>query len=228
VSEAAGAAIRAGAALGAIADAKRGGEQHARDELGADILRKVERAAKRKREADTDTDHDHAIERAARLGLLHREIATAAQVTHGTVRAIVTRAETNTATPQPAADKRSDGEPGDQPLAEALAARPRRTTPAQVGSWQPPYSAMRVARYARTLDREWVPVGTFRRMEVDLWCPQCEEQVLDARTYTVGQQQRATCPQCHAELVRHRHVEDNTWKVEKSPPLADEELGGGD
>jgi hypothetical protein len=61
-------------------------------------------------------------------------------------------------------------------------------------------------------------------MEVDLWCPQCEEQVLDARTYTVGQQQHATCPQCHAELVRHPHVEDNTWKVEKSPPLADEEL----
>src|SRR6188472_2573623 len=83
---------------------------------------------------------------------------------------------------------------------------------------------MRVARYARTLDREWVPVGTSRRMEVDLWCPQCEEQVLDARTYTVGQQQHATCPQCHAELVRHPHVEDNTWKVEKSPPLADEEL----
>jgi hypothetical protein len=42
-----------------------------------------------------------------------------------------------------------------------------------------------------------------------------------------GQQQRATCPQCHSELVRHPGVEDNTWKVEEPTPLADEELRGG-
>ncbi|MGZ6564936.1 MAG: hypothetical protein ACXVH1_36275 [Solirubrobacteraceae bacterium] len=58
------------------------GEDRARDELRTDILRRVERAANRKREADIDCDQ--AIDRAARLGLSHREIATAAQVTHGT------------------------------------------------------------------------------------------------------------------------------------------------
>ena len=47
--------------------------------------------------------------------------------------------------------------------------------------------------------------------------------------YTVGQQQRATCPAwCHAELVRDADAEDNTWKVEQTMPLLDEEPGGGD
>src|SRR5437763_991124 len=83
----------AAAALSAIAEAERIGEERARNELRTDILRKVERAAKRKREVDVD--YDHAIERAARLGLSHREIATAAHVTHGTIRAALIRAETN-------------------------------------------------------------------------------------------------------------------------------------
>jgi hypothetical protein len=69
-------------------------------------------------------------------------------------------------------------------------------------------------------------------MEVDLSCPQCGERVLDTGRYTVGQHharhQRATCPQCRAELVRHPDLEDNTWKLEKATPPPDEELGGGD
>jgi uncharacterized paraquat-inducible protein A len=75
-----------------------------------------------------------------------------------------------------------------------------------------------------------VAAGTLPRMgtEGDLACPQCGEQVLDTGKYSVGQQQRATCPQCHAELVRHADVEDMTWKVEQSTPLLDEEPGGGD
>ena len=64
--------------------------------------------------------------------------------------------------------------------------------------------------------------------EADLACPQCGELVLDAGRYTVGQQQRATCPQCHAELVRDADVEDNTWKVDQPTPLLEEEPGGGD
>ena len=95
VADAASAAIRAGAALSAIADAEREGEQRARNEMRTDILRRVERAAKRKREADTD--YEQTIDRAARVGLSHREIAAAAHVTHGTVRAVLTRADTTTA-----------------------------------------------------------------------------------------------------------------------------------
>jgi len=92
VAEAAGAAIAAGARLNAIADAERDGEQRARQELCADVLRQVTRAAKRKH--DADTEYERAVGRAGRLGLSHREIATAASVSHGTVRAILTRSTT--------------------------------------------------------------------------------------------------------------------------------------
>jgi DNA-binding NarL/FixJ family response regulator len=90
VAEAASAAITAGAALGAIANAERTGELRARHELSTDVLRQVTRTAKRKREADAE--YEQAVSRAGRLGLSHREIAAAAQVSHGTVRAILTRA----------------------------------------------------------------------------------------------------------------------------------------
>jgi hypothetical protein len=67
-------------------------------------------------------------------------------------------------------------------------------------------------------------------MEVDPRCPNCGERVLDTGKYTVGQHharhQRATCPQCHAELVRHPDLEENAWMVEEPTPTPDEELGG--
>ena len=87
VAEAAGAAIAARAALSAIAEAERAGKLRARGDLGADVLRQVARAAKRKR--DADDEYEQAIRRAGRLGLSHREIASAADVSHGTVRAIL-------------------------------------------------------------------------------------------------------------------------------------------
>jgi DNA-binding NarL/FixJ family response regulator len=90
VAEAASAGITAGAALAAIADAEREGELRARRQLSGDVLRQLTRAAKRKREADRE--YEQAIARAGRLGLSHREIAAAAEISHGTVRAILTRA----------------------------------------------------------------------------------------------------------------------------------------
>jgi len=92
VAEAAGAAIAAGARLSAIADAERAGEERARRELSGDLLRQVSRAARRKR--DADTEYEQAVTRAGRVGLSQREIASAAEVSHGTVRAILTRATT--------------------------------------------------------------------------------------------------------------------------------------
>jgi hypothetical protein len=89
VAEAARAAIAAGAALSVIADAERTGQLRARRALSTDVLRHVTRAAKRKREADSE--YEQAIARAGRIGLSHREIATAAEVSHGTVRAILAR-----------------------------------------------------------------------------------------------------------------------------------------
>ena len=48
--------------------------------------------------------------------------------------------------------------------------------------------------------------------------------------YTMGQDdaryERATCPQCRAELVRHPDLEDNRWKAHRSTPTPEEELGG--
>jgi DNA-directed RNA polymerase specialized sigma24 family protein len=90
VGEAASAAIAAGDALSIIADAEHTGELRARRALSTEMLREVTRAAKRKREADSE--YEQAIAHAGRIGLSHREIATAAEVPHGTVRAILARA----------------------------------------------------------------------------------------------------------------------------------------
>ena len=49
----------------------------------------MERAARRKREAEHE--YEEAIVRAGRVGLAHRDVAAAAQVAHGTVRAIIAR-----------------------------------------------------------------------------------------------------------------------------------------
>jgi DNA-binding NarL/FixJ family response regulator len=106
VAQAASAAIAAGLPLGAIADAERTGQQRAREELRPDILRQIARAARRKRE--TETEYEQAVIRAMRLGLTHREVAAAAEVTHGTIRAILDRTQKPddeqqpTATPAPA------------------------------------------------------------------------------------------------------------------------------
>jgi hypothetical protein len=55
VAEAASAAISAGAALGAIADAERAGQTRARGELGPDALKRIARASRRRREADAES-----------------------------------------------------------------------------------------------------------------------------------------------------------------------------
>ncbi|MGA8339777.1 MAG: hypothetical protein WB761_33885 [Solirubrobacteraceae bacterium] len=99
VGEAASRAIAAGLLLSAIADAERIGQGRAREELGPDLLRRVERAARRKREAEHE--YEQVVVRAARLGLAHRDVAAAAQVAHGTVRAITAR--THTVSGRPAA-----------------------------------------------------------------------------------------------------------------------------
>jgi ribosomal protein S27AE len=76
----------------------------------------------------------------------------------------------------------------------------------------------------------YIPCVTGIGMTADLTCPSCGESVLDMGKYTVGQRdvrfERATCPQCRAELVRHPDLEDKTWKVHRSRPRPDEELGG--
>jgi hypothetical protein len=91
VGDAAGHAIAAGLSLTAIADAERIGQARAREQLGTEVLRAVERAAQRKREAERT--YEHAVGRAGRLGLVQRDIAAAARVAHGTIRAVLARAQ---------------------------------------------------------------------------------------------------------------------------------------
>lgn len=88
-TEAAKAALDGGHALTAVAAAEQAGQQAARDRLGAQVLREVERTAKRVREATLD--HEASIARAARIGLPDRQVADRAGIAHATVRSIVRR-----------------------------------------------------------------------------------------------------------------------------------------
>jgi hypothetical protein len=90
VGEAASRAIAAGVSLASIANAERIGQGRVREEMGPELLRRVQRAARRRREAESE--YEEAVIRAGRLGLPHREVAVAAQVAHGTVRAMIARA----------------------------------------------------------------------------------------------------------------------------------------
>ncbi len=89
VAEAASRAIAAGLSLAASPEAEQIGQRRARGELGPEVLRRVERAARCKREAEHE--YELAVVRAGRLGLAQRDVAAAAQVAHGTVRAIIAR-----------------------------------------------------------------------------------------------------------------------------------------
>jgi DNA-binding NarL/FixJ family response regulator len=82
-------ALDAGHSLAAMAAAEAQGRQQARDGLRSELLRKVTRSAKRVQEA-TD-EHHREVRRAAAIGLSTRDIASAAGLAHGTVRAIISR-----------------------------------------------------------------------------------------------------------------------------------------
>ncbi len=100
--EAATLAMSAGFPLTEIARAEALGKELLRGELGRDALSRVERSGLQVRE--TQAKHHRAIARAVRLGLSTREIAAAAGVTHGTVRAISDRLNGGTPDPEDAAN----------------------------------------------------------------------------------------------------------------------------
>lgn len=82
-------AMRAGHSLTEIARAEARGKEDVRREFGRDALKRVERSARQAR--DAQAEHHRMIARALRLGLSTRDIASAAGVTHGTIRAISIR-----------------------------------------------------------------------------------------------------------------------------------------
>lgn len=89
VVNAASAAMAAGHSLTAIASAEAHGKDDVRHALRGDALELVKSTGDRARE--TRDEHYQAIARATRLGLPMREIANAAGVAHGTIRAINNR-----------------------------------------------------------------------------------------------------------------------------------------
>ena len=97
VLAAARSALDGGHAIAAIAAAEADGERAARERVGGQLLRAVERTAKKLREATGE--HEQAIVQAVRLGLPAREIAARAGVNHGTVAAVARRHEQPSATP---------------------------------------------------------------------------------------------------------------------------------
>ena len=98
---AARAALDDGHAIAAIAAAEAEGERTARERVGAQVLRAVERTARKKNEATEE--HDRAVAQAVRLGLAARDIAAKAGVSHSTVTAVARRHEQAQAAPPQAA-----------------------------------------------------------------------------------------------------------------------------
>ena len=117
LTHAATSAMGAGYTLTEIARAEARGKDTIRHALRADALKLVERSGARARE--TQTEHHRAIARASRLGLPMREIAQAAHVTHGTIRAITNRLASN----ETDSDARSDAVDQEPPEEERVEPR---------------------------------------------------------------------------------------------------------
>jgi DNA-binding NarL/FixJ family response regulator len=99
---AARAALDGGHPISAIAAAEAEGEHAAREHVGTQVLRTVERSAKKLR--DTTEEYERTVVQAVRLGLPARDIAARAGVSHGTVAAVARRHEqAPTAPPEEAA-----------------------------------------------------------------------------------------------------------------------------
>ena len=104
---AARAALDAGHPIAAIAAAEADGEQTARDRVGAQVLRSVDRSAKKMR--DAIEEYERTLVHATRLGLPARDIAARAGVSHGTVAAVARRHEQADTAPPRAATHQESG-----------------------------------------------------------------------------------------------------------------------
>lgn len=113
LTHAATSAMEAGYTLTEIARAESRGKDTIRRTLRADALKLVERSGARARE--TQAEHHRAIARATRLGLPMREIAQAAHVTHGTIRAITNRLASRDADSDVAVDAVDQRPPEEEP-----------------------------------------------------------------------------------------------------------------
>jgi hypothetical protein len=146
-------AMAAGCSLTEIARAEARGKDTIRHSLRSDALKLVERTGNRVRASQAE--HYRAIARATRLGLPMREIAQAAGVTHGTIRAINNRLanQTSGAEDQPGdggqdhdawaepadevQDQRGWGEPADEPHDQSTWGEPADEPPGPAPEGEP-------------------------------------------------------------------------------------------
>jgi len=101
MAEAGATAFAARATFEAIAKAERDGRARARNELGAEVARRIKRAAQRKREVELE--YEEAVRLASRIGVTHGEIAAAAGISPNAVRSVLARGE-GAAAPEPQAE----------------------------------------------------------------------------------------------------------------------------
>ena len=88
-TEAAARAMESGCDFAQLAEAERLGRSDAVGSLRGELLKRVERAAKRR--SETEREYRESIRRAVSVGLPHRDVGQAAGVSHATVRAIAER-----------------------------------------------------------------------------------------------------------------------------------------
>lgn len=102
-------AVEAGHPLSAIAAVEKTGQDTAREQLRGELLKRIGKSARRV-QAITAEHHDD-IRRADRAGLSAREIATAATVTHATIRSIIARQPDANHQPDDVTDPEPPSEP---------------------------------------------------------------------------------------------------------------------
>lgn len=114
-------ALDGGLSISAIARAEGDGERAARERLGGQVLRVIERTAKKLR--DVTAEYEDVVVKGVRIGLPARDIAARAGVSHGTVTALARRQAQTSATPAgepPAAVEHGEGGGGSAASSAAM------------------------------------------------------------------------------------------------------------
>ncbi len=134
-------AMNAGYSLSEIAQAEARGKADVRTALRPDTLKRVERTGRNVRAAQAE--HHHTIARAVRLGLSTRQIAAAAGVTHGTVRAIANRLSAEGSTGDPSVEaaewSEQESQEGHEPEPDGWSEQPPHEHDGEMGDGEPPH-----------------------------------------------------------------------------------------
>ena len=170
----------------------------------------IEQAARRVAEAasaaivakckrDADHEYEQAISRAGRLGLSHREIAAAAQVSHGTIRAILTRASTMTDNAPPRSSRRR-ANPTSSPHSRRASSTSHRHTGARPGTGRPQRPAQLLCTPVFVLRQ---PLGQVKAIRPG--AGQVDDAAAPASRLQIGRDPHRGFPPGAVTVKHHRH-----------------------